>query len=147
MQETHTDNILTGKALSHNGEVDLADVFKNNDIILYYFSAHWCPPCRGFTPVLAECVKNWKAAGKKVECIFLSSDQSEEDWKEYFETMPWLAIPMGDKRKDNMSKLFGVKGIPTLIAMNKNGKVISNAARGDVASHKDKAIDEWMKHI
>merc|ERR1712130_667492 len=19
-----------------------------------YFSAHWCPPCRGFTPVLAE---------------------------------------------------------------------------------------------
>lgn len=24
------------------------------DIICYYFSAHWCPPCRQFTPVLAD---------------------------------------------------------------------------------------------
>jgi len=22
--------------------------------VLVYFSAHWCPPCRGFTPLLKE---------------------------------------------------------------------------------------------
>lgn len=28
---------------------------QNAEIICYYFSAHWCPPCRNFTPVLADC--------------------------------------------------------------------------------------------
>ena len=27
---------------------------KDFDFIGLYFSAHWCPPCRGFTPVLAD---------------------------------------------------------------------------------------------
>ena len=24
------------------------------DLVLYYFSAHWCPPCRQFTPMLKD---------------------------------------------------------------------------------------------
>jgi nucleoredoxin len=146
MQETQTGNILTGKALSHKGEVDMADVFKN-DIVCYYFSAHWCPPCRQFTPVLAEAYKSWKASGKSIEVIFLSSDQSPDDWKEYFESMPWLAIPLGDKRKDAMSKQFGVKGIPTLVALDKHGNILNAGARMDVASKKEKAIEDWVKLI
>ena len=23
-------------------------------VVAFYFSAHWCPPCRGFTPVLKK---------------------------------------------------------------------------------------------
>ena len=31
----------------------LADqILEDNSIICIYFSAHWCPPCRGFTPIL-----------------------------------------------------------------------------------------------
>jgi len=38
----------SGQSLS--AEMALGEV----DVICYYFSAHWCPPCRQFTPVLAD---------------------------------------------------------------------------------------------
>merc|ERR1719495_1556006 len=38
-----------------------------------YFSAHWCPPCRGFTPKLAETYKKLKEQGQNFEIVFVSS--------------------------------------------------------------------------
>lgn len=35
------------------------------EVVGIYFSAHWCGPCRGFTPRLVETYKSLKAAGKK----------------------------------------------------------------------------------
>ena len=33
-------------------KVQADDALAGKNIICIYFSAHWCPPCRGFTPVL-----------------------------------------------------------------------------------------------
>ena len=62
-----------------------------------YFSAHWCPPCRGFTPQLVEFYKKFNKDKKRFEIVFVSNDKDEESWKEYFSEMPWLAIPYEDK--------------------------------------------------
>ena len=29
-------------------------VLEDKKILCFYFSAHWCPPCRNFTPILAD---------------------------------------------------------------------------------------------
>ena len=59
-----------------------------------YFSAHWCPPCRGFTPELAKFYKQMKEkVGDRLEIIFISSDRTKNDWQGYFAEMPWLALP------------------------------------------------------
>ena len=49
-------DMLNGqKLLRKNGEVVAADeALKDKKIICYYFSAHWCPPCRSFTPILGD---------------------------------------------------------------------------------------------
>jgi nucleoredoxin len=38
--------------------------------VMIYFSAHWCPPCRRFTPMLVQSYNQMKAAGKNVEIVF-----------------------------------------------------------------------------
>lgn len=96
-----------------------------------YFSAHWCPPCRAFTPKLAE----WYKAGlkDKMEIIFVSSDQDKGAFDSYFETMPWLSLAY-DKRdeKEELSNAFGVNGIPAFVVMNPDGSVITTEGRSKV---------------
>jgi nucleoredoxin len=34
-----------------------------------------------------------RTAGKKIEIVFVSSDKDEASFEEYFEMIPWLALP------------------------------------------------------
>lgn len=63
-----------------------------------YFSAHWCPPCRGFTPKLAEFYKKLHTE-KNFEIVFVSSDKSEDEFQKYHKEMPWLALPFADRNR------------------------------------------------
>jgi len=95
-------------------------------VVGIYFSAHWCPPCRGFTPKLAECHKELKAAGKKFEVVFVSSDNSEAEFKEYMAGMPWLTVPYSERDlKRDLSAVFEVSGIPTLVLLKADGSLIT----------------------
>ena len=64
-------------------------------VVGLYFSAHWCPPCRGFTPKLTEWYTKLTtgALKDKLEIVFVSSDRDEESFDKYFAEMPWLALP------------------------------------------------------
>lgn len=89
----------------------------NKSVIGLYFSAHWCPPCRGFTPVLSE---KYRTAyrSKGMEIVFISSDRDERSFKEYHGSMPWLALPFNERQlKDSLSRKFGVSGIPMLVIL------------------------------
>jgi thiol-disulfide isomerase/thioredoxin len=44
-------------------------------IVGIYFSAHWCPPCRRFTPELASFHKTLAAQNKPFEVVFVSADK------------------------------------------------------------------------
>jgi thiol-disulfide isomerase/thioredoxin len=108
-----------------------------------YFSAHWCPPCRGFTPKLVETYKKMKAKGLNFEIVFASSDRDEAAFKEYFGEMPWLALPHGDKRKEQWSNLFGVSGIPNLAIIDADGSTITKDGRSALASDPEGEAFPW----
>ncbi|XP_041362566.1 tryparedoxin-like [Gigantopelta aegis] len=121
-------DVLQGKS----GSIDVDSIMTAGKIVGLYFSAHWCPPCRGFTPTLATFYNNVKSK-KNFEIIFISSDKDESSFKEYLDSMPWPALPFSDRdRKKALSEKFGVTGIPTLILLDEDGKVLNKNARGDV---------------
>merc|ERR1712054_369716 len=94
------------------GEVKTSEALAGKGAVALYFSAHWCPPCRGFTPKLAE----WYSANLKskgLEVVFISSDRDEGSFKEYFGEQPWLALPFSARgKKAALSKKYKVSGIP-----------------------------------
>lgn len=65
-------------------------------LIGLYFSAHWCPPCRGFTPTLIEFYKTMQANNQGLEVIYVSLDRNRASFDEYYGTMPWYTIPYED---------------------------------------------------
>ena len=48
--------LLSGKNLMRfdGSSVSSADALANKKLVAFYFSAHWCPPCKAFTPVLKK---------------------------------------------------------------------------------------------
>ena len=106
-----------------------------SQFIALYFSAHWCPPCRGFTPKLVKYYNNRIQQGKNdFEVVFISGDQDEDQFKEYYAEMPWLAIPFGDPRLSKLNTRFEVEGIPALVILDPEGNVVNKAARGGIES-------------
>lgn len=115
-----------------------------NKTIGIYFSAHWCPPCRGFTPELIKTYKKLQEAGKPFEIIFASSDRDEPSFKEYFGEMPWLALPYSERAaKEKLSKVFGVDGIPSFHIIEHDGTVINNSGRGAVGGDPEGSDFPW----
>ena len=83
---------LGNKFLTSSGESG-PSVFDGVKVIGIYFSAHWCPPCRGFTPMLAEWYNEVNKSEKVIEIVFNSCDQNQEQFESYFASMPWVALP------------------------------------------------------
>ncbi len=85
---------------------------------MLYFSAHWCPPCRHFTPKLSKAYTKLKIERDDFELVFISSDRDESSFNEYFKTMTFCALPFEHREVDAaLSKMFKVEGIPTLVML------------------------------
>jgi len=101
--------------------------------IALYYSAHWCGPCRQFTPELVEYYNQMVAAHPEFELIFVSFDRSRFDWESYIQgaQMPWLAIDY-----DQLADISGLKqlagnSIPSLLILDSNSRLVGSSYDGD----------------
>lgn len=76
------DTRLTPQATHAGGAAQTLDDLRSLDIVGIYVSAHWCPPCRTFTPQLSQLYKDILAAGKKFGVMFISGDRDEASFQE-----------------------------------------------------------------
>ena len=91
MEELFGETVINHK----NEKIDIKKEFAGKTIGIY-FSAHWCPPCRGFTPLLVEFYKKYNVQ-KNLEIVFVSSDRDLNSFTSYYGDMPWLAVSFENK--------------------------------------------------
>lgn len=129
--------------------VDVDPKVLEGKVVALYFSAHWCPPCRGFTPELKDVYEKILAAGNAFEIVFISCDQDLEAQKEYMKESHgnWLALPQGDPFAKQLMDKYGVRGIPTLIVIKSNGDVVTDKARGNVMNDREAAFQKWAGQV
>ena len=112
-----------------------------------YFSAHWCPPCKRFTPKLAAAYKKLQSEGTEMEIIFVSSDKTQAQFDEYRAEMPWVAMPYANRKgKASLADQFEVSGIPRLVILEslESGRIINpNAAAAVMA---DVSVENFPWH-
>jgi nucleoredoxin len=140
-------NLLGDKLLAKSGGKFNTSALQAK-VVALYFSAHWCGPCRSFTPALAQLYTDkLKSAG--VEVVFISSDQDDSSFAKYYQSMPWLAVPFDARDvKQELSERFEIQGIPSLIVLDAaTGKVLSKDGRRDVMSHKADVGNFWLRQI
>ena len=114
-------------------------------VVALYFSAHWCPPCKMFTGKLKKFYNEVNANSKKLEIVWISGDQDEEEYDDYFEDMPWIAMPfeLEDERED-VNEKFDIASIPQLIVLNKDGTAKTKSGKKEVEDHGVGAFNNWM---
>ncbi|KAK6165994.1 hypothetical protein SNE40_022791 [Patella caerulea] len=140
------EGLLGATVKNQQGEdVPVASFTGAGKVVGLYFSAHWCPPCRAFTPELCKFYNKMKDAGKEFEIVFISSDRDEPGFKGYFETMPWLALDYSsDDIKSQLGEQFEVSGIPSFILLDgESGKIITKDGRGGVSSDPEGGNFPW----
>ncbi|EER08395.1 peptide n-glycanase, putative [Perkinsus marinus ATCC 50983] len=112
-----------------------ATVPDDQTVVCLYFSAHWCPPCRQFTPMLKQFYQLARSVGMKIEVVFVSSDRSEAEMLDYFRTEhgDWLALSYSDRSQAQwLGQNFGVRGIPSLKVLNYDGESCVADGRSEV---------------
>ena len=104
-----------------------------------YFSAHWCGPCRAFTP---ELVKFRDANPGAFEVVFVSSDKDDEAKAGYMKEagMKWPTVPLKGEVGNALSEKYKVSGIPTLVILKSNGDLLTRDGRALITSNPDASL-------
>ncbi|CCD14677.1 unnamed protein product [Trypanosoma congolense IL3000] len=139
--------------LRQNGEtVSASAAISGKKYLLVYFSASWCPPCRGFTPQLATFHELFSAK-HDFEVVFVSRDNDEAAMNAYFYNPQfsslsveggegshgnWLAVPFKEAKAigDNLKEEYEIKTIPTVLLFDlSTGNLVTQEARHNIADN------------
>ena len=129
----------TGSPFNH-------DNLKNTKVFVLYFSAHWCPPCRQFTPILTQQFQSHQQTSSKSMVIFVSGDRSPQEQLNYMQEAhgDWPAVSCQSSLQSMLNSTFGVRGIPAVIVIKaSNGEIISREGRQEIMQNGSYAFTQW----
>lgn len=144
-------NLLRGGKLItfKNGRVENYDetLLPQKKYIGLYFSAHWCSPCKMFTPKLVAFYQQMAAAHPEFEIVLMSDDYSAADMQKYMTEakMPWPAVRFERKANERELRKYAGRGIPDLVVVDSTGAVVSDSYKGSEYLGPQKVLRDLAK--
>jgi thiol-disulfide isomerase/thioredoxin len=125
---------LPGKPMEISGDLLDGKPFNQKSlagkVVLVDFWATWCGPCVAEIPNMLEQYEKYHAKGFEVVGISLDEDKEKVDAFIDENKIPWPIIYAGKGWQDPTAQFYGISGIPQLILIGRDGKVITLNARG-----------------
>jgi thiol-disulfide isomerase/thioredoxin len=105
--------------------VSLGEVCSKNKLTLLFFWKTNCSHCKEFKPVLSALYDKYHAKG--LEVYGMSLDKTEIGWRETLQREPtsWVNVYVPGERRGALNEQFPIPSTPTLIALDKDRKVLS----------------------
>ena len=101
-------------------------------VVLVDFWATWCGPCIAELPNVKRAYELYKDKGFDVVGISLDTDREKLETFLAEQKLPWISVFEDGAGWDHpMATYYGVMAIPTVILVDKEGKVVSLNARGE----------------
>jgi len=100
--------------------------------VLVKFTATWCPPCTAAIPGMLEAYEQYREKGFEIVSVYIGERGTDPvaTVRRFVEReeLPWIILsealtvqagqpPQGDA--------FGIRGVPTMVLVDKEGRVIS----------------------
>ena len=123
-----------------NNQLNLSD-YKGN-ILLLNFWATWCAPCKEEMPSLDLLKSNKDLNNLKIFPVNVGQDNIKKA-KKFFNDMNIKNLNLYFDENINLTKKFALRGIPTSILINKNGKEFARIV-GSIDFNEENFI-EWLK--
>lgn len=123
-----TQNDVNGKPLS------LASL--KGKVVLIDFWASWCSPCRAENPNLKSQYALYKDKG--FEILSVSLDDTKSKWTAAIaqDGVSWLQVSDLKGWNNEVGRLYGVRAVPAMFLVGKDGKIIAVNLRGETLNTK-----------
>ena len=123
-----------------NNQLNLSN-YKGN-ILLLNFWATWCAPCKEEMPSLDLLKSNKDLNNLKIFPVNVGQDNVKKA-KKFFDDMNIKNLNLYFDENINLTKKFALRGIPTSVLLNKNGKEFARVI-GSIDFNEENFI-EWLK--
>ncbi len=103
-------------------------------VVLVDFWATWCGPCVAEMPNVLAAYEQYHKQGFEVVGVSLDEDREALDAFIAAKEIPWTILyeqPQGEGWRHPLATYYGISGIPTVILIGRDGKVITMDVRGE----------------